>query len=89
MDSCEEHVIIACGLYILSEEGKPMKQIYWISNVFWSKEEEGKFHTMFGRLKKNMKKGFQYFRMGISKFENFKEFWRFADRASQYICLTI
>jgi len=73
MGSCEDQVIIVCGLYILSKEGKPVKQIYWIRNAFWSKEEEGEFHTVFGRLKKNMQKCLQYFRIGISKFENFKE----------------
>jgi hypothetical protein len=34
MDNYEEQVIIACGLYILSGEGKPVKQIHWIRNVF-------------------------------------------------------
>jgi hypothetical protein len=67
-------VIIACGLYILSGEGKPVKQIHWIRNVFWTKEkEEREFHTLFGRLKNNRQQCFQYSRMGISKFENFKE----------------
>jgi len=34
MDSCEEHVIIECGLYILSEERKLVKLKYWINKVF-------------------------------------------------------
>ena len=41
-------------------------------NMFWAKEEEGEFYSMFGRLKDNMQKFFKYFRMGVSKFENFK-----------------
>jgi hypothetical protein len=34
MDSCEEQVIIACGFYLLSEEGKLAKPKYFIYNVF-------------------------------------------------------
>ena len=30
MDICEEQVIIACRLYLLSEEGKLVKRKYWI-----------------------------------------------------------
>jgi hypothetical protein len=29
MARCEEEVIIACGLYLLSEEGKQVKRKYW------------------------------------------------------------
>ena len=36
-------------------------------------EEKEEFHTQFGCLKGNRQKYFNYFRMGISKFENFKE----------------
>jgi hypothetical protein len=46
MVSCEEDVIIACRLYLLSEEGKLAKRKYWIHNVFSAKEEEGEFHTL-------------------------------------------
>jgi hypothetical protein len=48
MNSCEEQVVIACGLDLLAEEGKPVKRKYWIHNVFWAKEDEGEFHTLFG-----------------------------------------
>jgi hypothetical protein len=51
MDCCEEDVIIACGLYLLAEEGKGKKRKYWIHEVFRAREEEGEFHTLFGRLK--------------------------------------
>jgi hypothetical protein len=34
MDSCEEHVIIECGLYVFSEERKLLKRKYWINKVF-------------------------------------------------------
>ena len=53
MDRCEENVIIAFGLFLLVEEKKRKKEKrkYWIHKVFRTKEEEGKFHTLFGRLK--------------------------------------
>jgi hypothetical protein len=38
-DICEENVIIACGLYLLSEDGKPVKRKYWILNMFRATEE--------------------------------------------------
>jgi hypothetical protein len=38
-----------------------------------NERRRGEFHTPFGRLKNNRQKCFQYFRMGISKFEKFKE----------------
>jgi len=50
MDSFEQHVITACGLYLLLEEGRLAKRKYWLHNVFSGKEEEGKFHTLFARL---------------------------------------
>jgi len=34
MDSLEEHVIIACGLYLLSGGGKLVEKNYWIHSVF-------------------------------------------------------
>jgi hypothetical protein len=61
-------VIIACGLEILSEEGKLAKRKYFIHNVFWAKEEDREFHTLFGRLKYKRQKLFKYFKIGISKF---------------------
>ena len=70
VDSCEEHVIIVCGLYFLSEDGKPVKRKYWIHNVFRATEEEWEFHTVFGHLKGDRQKFFRYFR--FSKLENFK-----------------
>jgi len=45
MDNHEEHVIIARGLYLLSG-GKLVEKNYWIHSVFWTKEEEGAFHTV-------------------------------------------
>jgi hypothetical protein len=41
--------------------------------MFWAKEEEGEFHTLFGLRKVTNKYFFKYFRMGISKFDDFKE----------------
>jgi len=41
--------------------------------VFSAKEEEGEFHTLFACLEDNRQKLFKYFKMGILKFENFKE----------------
>jgi hypothetical protein len=37
------------------------------------KKEEGEFHAIFGSLKYNRQEFFTYFKMGISKFENFKK----------------
>jgi putative NADPH-quinone reductase len=73
MDSCEKHVIIACGLCLLSEERELARRKYWIHNVIGANEEKEEFQAMFGRLKCNRQKCFKYFRMGISKFEIFKE----------------
>jgi hypothetical protein len=39
MDSCEENVIIAWGLYLLSEDGKPVKRKYWVHNMFRATKE--------------------------------------------------
>ena len=50
-DRCEEDVIIACGHYLLVEEERRKKRKYWIHKVFRATEEEGEFHTLFGRLK--------------------------------------
>ena len=41
--------------------------------MFSVKEEEGEYHTLFGRLYDNRQKLFKCFKIGISKFENFKE----------------
>ena len=51
----------ACGIYLLAEEEKRLKRKYWIYNVFWVSEEEGKFHTLFGRLKDDRQQIFQVF----------------------------
>jgi hypothetical protein len=61
------------GLYLLAEEEKRVKRKYWIHNVFRAREEEGEFHTLFGRLKDDRQKFFKYFRMSISKFEDLKQ----------------
>jgi len=50
------------------------KRKYWIHKVFRAREEEGEFHTLFGRLKDGRQKFFKYFRTSFSKFENFKQF---------------
>jgi hypothetical protein len=42
-------VIIACGLYLLAEEEKRKKRKYWTHKVFREREDEGEFHTLFGR----------------------------------------
>jgi len=73
MDRCEEDVIVACGRYLLVEEEKRKKRKYWIHKVFRAREEEGEFHTVFGRLKDNRQNFFKYFRMSFSKFENLKQ----------------
>jgi hypothetical protein len=43
-------VIIACGLYLLAEEEKRKKRKLWVHKEFRAREEEGEFHTLFGRL---------------------------------------
>ena len=58
---CEEDVIIACGHYLLVEEERRKKRKYLIHEVFRAREEEGEFHTLFGRLKDDMQKFFQIF----------------------------
>jgi hypothetical protein len=72
MDRCEEDVIIACELDLLIEEKRKKNRKYWIHKVFRTREEEGEFHTLFGRLKDDGQKFFKYFRMSFSKFENLK-----------------
>jgi hypothetical protein len=62
-------VIIACGLYLLAEEEKRKKRKLWVHKVFRAREEEGEFHTLFGRLKDDRQKCYKYFRMSVSKFE--------------------
>jgi hypothetical protein len=73
MDRCEEDVINACGLYLLVEEEQLTKRKFWIHKVFRAREEEGEFHTLFGRLKDDRQTFFKYFRMSFSKFENLKQ----------------
>jgi hypothetical protein len=72
LDICEEDVIIACGFYLLLEEEEKLeKRKYWIHYVFRAREQEGEFHTLFGRPKDD--KFFKYFRIGISKDEYLKQ----------------
>jgi IS1 family transposase len=66
-------VIIACGLYLLSEEEKREKRKYWIHNVFRARGGEKEFHTLFRRLKDDRQKFFKCFKMSISTFKNLKE----------------
>ena len=66
-------MIIACGLYLLSGDGKQVRRKCWIHNVFSAKEEEGEYHILFGRLYDNRQKLFKCFKNDISKFENFKK----------------
>jgi hypothetical protein len=73
MDRCDEDIIIACGFYLLVEEEKRDKRKLWVHQVFRAREEEGEFHTLFGRLKDDRQKLYKYFRMSVSKFENLKE----------------
>jgi len=98
MDRCEEDMIIACGLYLPAEEAKKRK--YWMHKVFRAREEEGKFHTLFGRFKDNRQKFFKYFRMSFSKFENLKQLlhtdiekkntrWRRSIRTEERLALTL
>jgi hypothetical protein len=68
-----EDVITVCGLYLLSEEETRKKQKYWIHDTFRAREEDGEFHTLFGRLNDDRQKFFKYFRMSFSKFENLKQ----------------
>ena len=100
MDRCEEDVIIACGLYLIAEEEKRKKRKYWIHKVFRAREEEGEFHTLFGRLKDDRQKFFKYFRMSFSKFENLKQLlhtdiekkntrWRRSIRTEGRLALTL
>jgi hypothetical protein len=50
----EEDVITACGLYLLAEEEKQKNENTGFI-VFRAREEEGEFHTLFGRLKDDRK----------------------------------
>jgi len=66
MDSFEEYVFIAYGLYIISEERKVEKRKYWIHNVNGANDDdEEEFYTLFGSPKGNRQKYFKYFRMGF------------------------
>jgi hypothetical protein len=66
-------LIIACGLYLLAEEEKRKKRKLWVHKVFRAREEEGEFHTLFGRLKDDRQKFYKHFRMSVSKFDNLKQ----------------
>ena len=100
MDRCEEDVIIACGHYLLVEEERRKKRKYWIHKAFRASEEEGEFHTLFGRLKDDRQNFFKYFRMLFSKFENLKQLlhtytekqntsWRRSVRTKERLALTL
>jgi hypothetical protein len=54
------------------QKKKTIKRKYWIHKVSRAREEEGEFHTLFGRLKDDRQKFFKYFRISVSKFENLK-----------------
>jgi hypothetical protein len=56
---CNKDVIIACGLYLLEEEEKRKKRKHWMHEGFRVREEEGEFHTLFGRLKDDRQKCFK------------------------------
>ena len=73
MYSCEEDVIICMWALPSVRRRKVSKTKYWIHNVFWAKEEEGEFHTLFESFEETRQKFFKYFRMGVSKFE---KLWR-------------
>jgi hypothetical protein len=100
-DCCEEYVIIACRLYLLAEQEERKKtRKYWIHKVFRAREEEGEFHTLFGRLKDDRQKCFKYFRMSVSKSESFKQLlhtviekkntrWRRSIRTEERLALTV
>jgi hypothetical protein len=87
MDRCEEDEITACGFYLLAEERRK-KRKYWIYKVFRAREEEGEFHTLFGRLKDDRQKFFKYFRMSFSKFESLKQFLHtdIEKKNTQFLC---
>jgi hypothetical protein len=59
----------AAALCRYSEE----KRKLWVHKVFRAREEEGEFHTLFGRLKDDWQKFYKYLRMSVSKFENLKQ----------------
>ena len=100
VDRCEEEVINACELYLLVEEEKRKKRKCWIHKLFRASEEEGEFHTLFGRLKDDRQIFFKYFRMLFSKFENLKQLlhtdiekqntrWRRSLRTKERLALTL
>jgi len=68
--------------------------------VFRAREEEGEFHTLFGRLKDVRQKFFKYFRVSFSKSENLKQLlhtaiekkntrWRRSVRTEERRALTV
>ena len=59
--------------FLQKKKSEKKKRKYWIHKVFRAREEEGKFHNLFGRLKDDRQKFFKYFRMSFSKFENLKQ----------------
>ena len=59
-----------------------------IHRVFRAREEEGEFYSLFGRLKDDRQKFFQYFRMSFSKFENLKQLLHtdIEKKNTQFLC---
>jgi len=81
-------------------EKKKKKRKYRIHKVFRAREEEGEFHTLFGRLKDDRQKFFKYFRMSFLKFENLKQLlhtdiekrntiWRRSIRTEERLAVTL
>jgi len=88
------------GFTFLQKKKSEKKRKYWIHKVFRAREEEGEFHTLFGRLKDDRQKFFKYFRMSFSKFENLKQLlhtdiekkntrWRRNIRTEERLALTL
>jgi hypothetical protein len=50
LGSCEEDVIVICGLYLF-QKTLEKKGECWIHHVLRGKEGEEEFYTLFGRLK--------------------------------------
>jgi hypothetical protein len=64
MDRCEEDVYCLWALPSCRRR-KAKKRNLWVHKVFRAREEEGEFHTLFGRLKDDRQKFYKYFRMSV------------------------
>lgn len=54
------------GFYVLSEgKREKRKWAYWVYDVFQEREEERKFHTVFGSLKDDGQTSFKCLRMNL------------------------